>query len=283
MLCVPASMDAPTTQWWADWKAGREQDSGTTIELWDENRLRELLLRPEAAGVRRHYYNPYRFDGWPSDPHRVTSPYLGLSSFRERDAGLFFGRDAATARVLELMAASLAGMGLVVVSGVSGAGKSSLLRAGVLHRLRESGFEGAPEAASWPCLLFTPGRARIGGTGGADRAARAHATRPRSWSACAADPGRFALDRPAGGAAASARGTCRCRPAASCSSSTSASSYSPCASQPDERRAFITALHEAPAATPARRHSWYSRSALTSRPGWPTTRNWVRQSRGATC
>ena len=64
------------------------------------------------------------------------SPYRGLAAFGEQDAGLFFGREAATAQVLERMSQRLAGAGLLVVSGVSGAGKSSLLRAGVLPRLR---------------------------------------------------------------------------------------------------------------------------------------------------
>ena len=154
VLCIPASMDGPTLQWWQGWKAGRERDSGVRIELWDETRLRELLLRPEAGNVRLHYYNPYRAD----TSQAVKFPYRGLSAFGEQDAALFFGRDAAAADVLELMSARLSGDGLAVVSGVSGAGKSSLLRAGVLPQLRKSGLAGAPEAASWPCRVFTPGR-----------------------------------------------------------------------------------------------------------------------------
>ena len=66
----------------------------------------------------------------------ITSPYRGLSAFGERDAALFFGRESAATELLELMSRRLAGTGLVVVSGVSGAGKSSLVRAGVLPRLR---------------------------------------------------------------------------------------------------------------------------------------------------
>jgi transcriptional regulator with XRE-family HTH domain len=58
------------------------------------------------------------------------SPYRGLSAFQEQDARLFFGRDAATSQVLERMSRLVAGGGLLVVSGVSGAGKSSLLRRG---------------------------------------------------------------------------------------------------------------------------------------------------------
>lgn len=53
------------------------------------------------------------------------------------------------------------GTGLLVVSGVSGAGKSSLLRAGVLPHIRGMGLAAAPEAARWPCLLLTPGSAPL--------------------------------------------------------------------------------------------------------------------------
>src|ERR1700722_15160085 len=59
VLCIPASMDGPTTQWWHAWKAEQERISGVLIGLWDETRLRELLLRPQAADVCSHYYAPY--------------------------------------------------------------------------------------------------------------------------------------------------------------------------------------------------------------------------------
>jgi len=106
------------------------------------------------------------------------SPYRGLAVFEERDAALFFGREAAIGQVLERMSRLLGGPGLLVVSGVSGAGKSSLLRAGVLPRLRGVGLPGAPGAASWPCVVFTPTRApldelalRVAPLAGADAAA----------------------------------------------------------------------------------------------------------------
>jgi len=91
----------------------------------------------------------------------LDSPYRGLSAFEERDAAFFFGREAAATNVLGRMSRQLDGTGLLMVSGVSGAGKSSLLRAGVLPRLRGTGLESAPGSASWPCLLFTPARAPL--------------------------------------------------------------------------------------------------------------------------
>ena len=89
------------------------------------------------------------------------SPYRGLAVFEEQDAGWFFGREAAATAVLDRMSGLLAGTGLLVVSGASGAGKSSLLRAGVLPRLRGEGLAAAPGAASWPCVVFTPTRAPL--------------------------------------------------------------------------------------------------------------------------
>jgi WD40 repeat protein/transcriptional regulator with XRE-family HTH domain len=105
------------------------------------------------------------------------SPYCGLKAFEEQDAGLFFGREAAAAEVLDRMSRLLGGVGLLVVSGVSGAGKSSLLRAGVLPRLRAAGLPAVPGAAWWPRVVFTPTRApldelalRAGVLAGADAA-----------------------------------------------------------------------------------------------------------------
>ena len=95
-------------------------------------------------------------------PGVVTgSPYRGLAVFGAQDAGWFFGREAATTAVLDRMSRLLAGTGLLVVSGASGAGKSSLLRAGGLPRIRADGLSAAPGATSWPCVLFTPTRAPL--------------------------------------------------------------------------------------------------------------------------
>src|SRR5262249_29888018 len=90
----------------------------------------------------------------------------------------FFGREAAAIEVLDRMSRLLAGAGLLVVSGVSGAGESSLLRAGGLPRGRGGGLAAAPGAAAWPRGGFTPPRApldelalRVAALAGADAAA----------------------------------------------------------------------------------------------------------------
>jgi WD40 repeat protein len=91
----------------------------------------------------------------------VDSPYRGLGAFDEADAPYFFGRQNAATELLERMSEHVHGSGLVVVSGVSGAGKSSLLQAGVLPRFRGAGLAGLPDAAQWPCLLLAPGAAPL--------------------------------------------------------------------------------------------------------------------------
>ena len=123
---------------------------------------------------------------------KVDSPYRGLRAFEERDAPFFFGREAAAGDVLKRMSKCADGTGLLVVSGVSGAGKSSLLRAGVLPQIRGAGLAAAPEAARWPCLLLTPGPApldvlavQVAHLAGVDAAALRRGLD--------ADPGRFAL------------------------------------------------------------------------------------------
>jgi len=126
-------------------------------------------------------------------PAAVTGcPYRGLAAFGEQDAGWFFGREAATGQVLGRMSRLLDGPGVLVVSGASGAGKSSLLRAGVLPRIREDGLAAAPGAAWWPCVVFTPTRApldelalRVAPLAGADASAVRRGL--------AADPAWFAL------------------------------------------------------------------------------------------
>ncbi|MBB4918471.1 serine/threonine protein kinase [Streptosporangium saharense] len=60
VLCVPCSMDPPTTRWWQDWSKRKHAETGVEIELWDETGLRRRLGLPEAAAVRRAYYEPYR-------------------------------------------------------------------------------------------------------------------------------------------------------------------------------------------------------------------------------
>jgi hypothetical protein len=77
--------------------------------------------------------------GFPWDGTRA--PYPGLLTFKEEDAPIYFGRDDDIRHLIERLTArrTLGGARLLVLLGASGSGKSSLLRAGVLPRLRRSG------------------------------------------------------------------------------------------------------------------------------------------------
>lgn len=76
-------------------------------------------------------------------------PYRGLKVFREEDAPLFFGRERFTSSLFEKTLSRQ----LVAVVGASGSGKSSVVQAGLLPRLRRQ----YPPADVWEAVIFTPG------------------------------------------------------------------------------------------------------------------------------
>ncbi|GLX48804.1 hypothetical protein Shyhy01_17540 [Streptomyces hygroscopicus subsp. hygroscopicus] len=80
----------------------------------------------------------------------AEAPYRGLARFEPGDASLFFGRDQLTGRLLELVSSRR----FTAVFGPSGSGKSSLLRAGLIPRLRTGAVAGARPAA---LRVLTPG------------------------------------------------------------------------------------------------------------------------------
>ncbi len=67
-----------------------------------------------------------------SDQHAPFAPYKGLIPYGEEDANFFFGRQ----RERDMIEANLIASRLTLLYGASGVGKSSVLRAGVVHHLR---------------------------------------------------------------------------------------------------------------------------------------------------
>ncbi len=63
-----------------------------------------------------------------------SSPYKGLNRFNAADRDRFYGRDKLIKRLLDAVNVS----GLILVTGASGSGKSSVIRAGVIPELKQS-------------------------------------------------------------------------------------------------------------------------------------------------
>ena len=64
----------------------------------------------------------------------TNTSFIGLRSYTEEQAGIFFGRDAEIEQLTSLVEANI----LTIVFGKSGTGKTSLLNAGVFPRLRKN-------------------------------------------------------------------------------------------------------------------------------------------------
>lgn len=84
-------------------------------------------------------------------------PYPGLAPFEEWDAGWFYGRDDLIASLVSGLNDRLNGGTPLVVMGASGAGKSSVLHAGLVPELRDGGLSPAG-SGDWPIMVITPGR-----------------------------------------------------------------------------------------------------------------------------
>ncbi len=107
-----------------------------------ESHLRSLLQKR----IEREEVKPAT---WPGDP------FLGLNSFEFEHADIFFGRANAVREITEsLVKRAEAGRAFILVTGASGSGKSSLVKAGVLPSLMEPGV--VPDAPFWRYCTFRP-------------------------------------------------------------------------------------------------------------------------------
>ena len=85
----------------------------------------------------------------------VENPYKGLRAFEEADAADFFGREALVDRLLaRLRGEGQRGARFVAVVGPSGSGKSSVVKAGVIPRMRRDTL---PGSSRWFIVEMVPG------------------------------------------------------------------------------------------------------------------------------
>src|SRR4051812_46963994 len=83
---------------------------------------------------------------------KVAEPFPGLRPFEEEDCQFFFGRES---QITELIS-RLGRHRFVAVLGESGSGKSSLVRAGLIPRLKYGLLPSSAE--KWCVLTFEPGQ-----------------------------------------------------------------------------------------------------------------------------
>ncbi|MEK6753643.1 MAG: hypothetical protein AABZ00_15405 [Chloroflexota bacterium] len=93
-----------------------------------------------------------------SKPFDGRCPYKGLDVFEEEDAELFFGRE----KLVDDLVGRVKDSRTVFVTGPSGSGKSSLVRAGLIHALKQGAIKGSER---WLYATMKPGRDPIGELG----------------------------------------------------------------------------------------------------------------------
>ncbi len=104
-----------------------------------------------------------------------ASPFKGLEHYEYRDHAVFFGRDRKIDRAIEMFAGAVSDLqtdaspaqakAILLISGVSGSGKSSLMRAGVAPRVT-LGSAGEGRSQHWRIAVMRPGGEDGGPNGG---------------------------------------------------------------------------------------------------------------------
>lgn len=135
-------------------EGGRVERGYSGGPVWDDSLggvVGIVVAARKAAELRMAYLIPsaelLRVCGpFVPDMATVRCPYQGLAAFREEHAGVFFGREEATGRLV----AATAQRPLLALLGASGSGKSSVVFAGLVPALRRSG--------RWEEVDLRPGR-----------------------------------------------------------------------------------------------------------------------------
>jgi len=150
-------LDTFINRWFHDTEEGTLKaafhpfESPSEFELVLERHLRKVIERalPETAGRQMAATAVWK----------KGSPFRGLQAFDYEHAPIFFGRTKAIGDVLEALRRQASeGCAFVLVLGMSGGGKSSLARAGVMPMLTQPGvIEGV---GMWRRAIYRPSDVR---------------------------------------------------------------------------------------------------------------------------
>ena len=114
-------------------------DRGVFLAAFDEYRTLEDFAQRLEQSLRKLIERRIKdaSAGKPqTEPIWLGDPFRGLKSYEFEHAPIFFGRDVAVTKATEQLAAKArSGQAFLLVSGASGSGKSSLVRAGTVPRL----------------------------------------------------------------------------------------------------------------------------------------------------
>ena len=134
---VPEPFDATSlppflsTRTWIDLRKGIEDSRGFQLLI---NAIKGVAPGPET----------------PIEARADICPYRGLQTFNEEHVEFFFGRNGDIQRLVEKLKATR----FFAVLGPSGSGKSSVVRAGLIPRIRAGAL---PDSDTWTIRVLTPG------------------------------------------------------------------------------------------------------------------------------
>jgi WD40 repeat protein/class 3 adenylate cyclase len=147
---VPAEVHRLAIEW-ATARAVQRVDDAVTVAA--DGRPRLALVEAEVAtGVAdlERVREQSRLYLTADEAGPVVCPFKGLATFELDDADYFFGRE----RLVAELTARVVGTTFLGVVGPSGSGKSSAVKAGLMHALRSGVL---PKSGGWRQALIRPG------------------------------------------------------------------------------------------------------------------------------
>ncbi|WP_026422668.1 AAA family ATPase [Actinokineospora inagensis] len=124
--------------WRVWWKAAQSSPAVPEVDPGDESANEEGSEQDQATPVMAD-----------------VCPYRGLAVFEQDDEPWYFGRERSTAALLARLGEAAVTGEIVMLTGASGSGKSSLIRAGLLPAIARGEQPGPGQA--WSVVELTPG------------------------------------------------------------------------------------------------------------------------------